>query len=117
MLGRTDRRFRMVALLLAFTVFGGAAALRLGYWQVLAAPELQEKAERSMPREREADVFRADIVYRSGVVLAQTASLDRLVAYPVLIPESRGGAVVAERGRIMGIAPGEATRAYAGKLS
>ena len=34
MLGRTDRRLRMVALLLVFAVFGTAAMLRLGYWQV-----------------------------------------------------------------------------------
>ena len=44
MLGRTDRRLRMVALLVVFALFGSATMLRLGYWQVVAAPDLVARA-------------------------------------------------------------------------
>jgi cell division protein FtsI (penicillin-binding protein 3) len=90
MLGRTDSRLRMVAILLIFAVFGSAAGLRLGYWQVLAAPELTEQAVRSMTPAKVTHVARAEIVDRDGKVIAQTASLDRLDAHPRDIrPEDR----------------------------
>ena len=71
MLGRTDRRLRMVAMLLVFTVFGGASIARLGYWQVVAAPELAAQAESRIAKPKALKPPRAQIVDRDGKVLAQ----------------------------------------------
>ena len=44
MFGRTDRRLRIVLLLVFFAVFGSAAVIRMGYWQVARGAELQQDA-------------------------------------------------------------------------
>lgn len=88
MLGRTDSRLRMVAILVVFAVIGVAASARLGYWQVVASEELSAQiiqvksvaAKANAPR-----VTRADIIDRKGRVLAKTSSFDKLVAYPDII--------------------------------
>ena len=64
MMGRTDSRMRMVALLLVFAVFGSAATLRLGYWQVVAAPALAADAIVSMTPPKVVQLARAPIVDR-----------------------------------------------------
>ena len=80
----------MVAILLIFAILATAATAGLGYWQVVAAPELTAKAIRSMTPPQETRLARASIVDRNGKVLAQTASLDRLDAHPSNIdPEDR----------------------------
>jgi cell division protein FtsI (penicillin-binding protein 3) len=112
MLGRTDRRWRMVALLLVFTVLGSASALRLGYWQVVAADDLSARAARTLPRKTADIPPRATIFDRDGKPLAQTAMLDQLVAHPDLIPEHRKAGVVQELGDVMGLGSGEARTAY-----
>jgi hypothetical protein len=61
MAGRTERRLRMVALLLAFLVFGTAAMLRLGYWQVVAAPDLVLRAVDTMAPPPEPKLARGEI--------------------------------------------------------
>src|SRR3990172_8230798 len=94
MLGRTDRRLRMVALLLVFTVFAMATMLRLGYWQVVAAPDLVAGAIGSMTPPRTATLARAEIIDRDGVTLAQSASFDRLDAHPKDIPPERRAEIV-----------------------
>jgi cell division protein FtsI/penicillin-binding protein 2 len=94
MAGRTDRRLRMVALLLVFLVFGTAAMLRLGYWQVVAAPDLVERAVDTMAPPPEPKLARGEIVDRAGVTLAQSASFDRLDAYPKDIPAERREEIV-----------------------
>jgi len=94
MLGRTDSRLRMMALLLIFVMIGSAAVLRLGYWQVVAAPALAVDAITNMTPPKTAEVARAQIVDRDGVVLAQSATFDRLDAHPRDIePEEREGVV------------------------
>ena len=102
MSGRTDRRLRMVAMLLVFTVFGTAATLRLGYWQVVAAPELVAQAEARIPKPRSPQPLRAEIVDRDGLTLAQTASLDRLEAHPNLVPDARRAEIVDRLVEILG---------------
>ncbi|MEX1296224.1 MAG: penicillin-binding protein 2 [Candidatus Limnocylindrales bacterium] len=87
MLGRTDSRLRMVAILVAFAVIGVAASARLGYWQVVASDELtaQIVEVKQQAAQQAVHVTRADIVDRNGNVLAKTSSFDRLVAYPDII--------------------------------
>jgi len=94
MLGRTDSRLRMMALLLIFVMIGSAAVLRLGYWQVVAAPALAADAITNMTPPKTTEVARAQIVDRDGVVLAQSATFDRLDAHPRdIAPEEREGIV------------------------
>jgi cell division protein FtsI/penicillin-binding protein 2 len=85
MLGRTDSRLRMVAILVAFAVIGVAASARLGYWQVVASEELSGHIIEVKAKTADANapkVTRADIVDRNGKVMAKTSSFDNLVAYP-----------------------------------
>ena len=95
MLGRTDRHLRMVALLVVFTLFGSATMLRLGYWQVVAAPDLV--SARSTPWRHRPRWCRHGprSIDRDGVTLAQAASFDRLDANPRDIPEERRAQIVA----------------------
>ena len=88
MMGRTDSRLRMVAILVAFAVIGVAATARLGYWQVVASEELSARIVAGKANTAKANAprtTRADIVDRRGKVLAKTPSFDNLVAYPDVI--------------------------------
>ena len=116
MAGRTDRRLRMVALLLAFLVFGTAAMLRLGYWQVVAAPDLVVRAVDTMAPPLEPKLARGEIVDRAGVTLAQSASFDRLDAHPKDIPAERREEIVETLAGILGLGAAE-RQAYLAKLS
>ena len=94
MLGRTDSRLRMVAILLVFAVIATAASLRLGYWQVIAADELTAQVIEAVNSTKVEKTVRADIVDRDGVLLAKTSSYDSVVAYPDIIePEAHQGLV------------------------
>ena len=117
MLGRTDRRLRMIALLTVFSVMGTATALRLGYWQVVEGPTLRARAQKSIPRPTEPPVIRGDILDHAGVALAQTVFRDRLVAYPELVPEARREALLEELAVVMGIPLETATDRYAERLA
>lgn len=116
MLGRTDSRLRMMALLLVFVMFGSAAVLRLGYWQVVAAPALASDAISSMTPPREARVARAQIIDRRGTVLAQTAAFDRLDAHPKDIDPEDRELIVATLTDILDLDVAE-QEAYLAKLS
>jgi cell division protein FtsI/penicillin-binding protein 2 len=116
MLGRTDRRLRMVALLVVFTVFGSAAMLRLSYWQVIAAPELVDRAVGTMAAPTTPSPARAEIIDRDGVTLAQSASFDRLDANPRDIAPERRAGIVATLTDILDLAPAEQST-YLAKLS
>src|SRR3954453_18392315 len=89
MFGRTDRRLRIVLLLVFFAVFASAAVLRMGYWQVPGGAELQRDALSQLEKPISQPSVRGDIVDRNGVVLATTAYRDTLVAYPDRIDPSR----------------------------
>ncbi len=116
MLGRTDRRLRMVALLVVFTIFGSASMLRLGYWQVVAAPDLVSRAVDTMAPPPAMVLARAEIIDRDGVTLAQSASFDRLDANPRDIPEDRRAQIVATLTEILELSP-EEQAAYQAKLA
>ncbi len=107
---------RMVVLLLVFAVFGSAATVRLGYWQVVAASELAARAERGMVRPAPPAPPRAEIRDRDGRVLAQSATLDKLEVFPILVPADRRDEVVETLAEIMGLRSGADRRAYAEKL-
>jgi cell division protein FtsI/penicillin-binding protein 2 len=116
MAGRTERRLRMVALLLVFLLFGTAAMLRLGYWQVVAAPDLVLRAVDTMAPPPEPKLARGEIIDRDGVTLAQSASFDRLDAHPRDIPADRRDGIVATLAGILDLGPAE-RQAYLAKLS
>jgi cell division protein FtsI (penicillin-binding protein 3) len=85
MLGRTDSRVRLVALLCVLCLFGGALSLRLAYWQISQVDELRRRATEQLTANIEEQVRRGEIVDSSGTVLATTAYRDRLAAYPDLL--------------------------------
>jgi cell division protein FtsI/penicillin-binding protein 2 len=116
MAGRTERRLRMVALLLAFLVFGSAAMLRLGYWQVVAAPDLVIRAVDTMAPPPEPKLARGEIIDRDGVTLAQSASFDRLDAHPKDIPADRREGIVETLAGILDLGAAE-RQTYLAKLS
>lgn len=86
MLGRTDSRLRLVALLGVFAVIASILGVRLAYWQLGQGPELRRIADSQLPQVSTGDdVRRGDITDRNGDVLATTAYRDQLVAYPDLM--------------------------------
>ena len=83
MLGRTDRRLRLVILLLALVLAAGALVVRQAYWAVIRAPDLADAAKAQMQADETIAVQRGAIYDRTGkVLLAGTAYRDELVAYP-----------------------------------
>ncbi len=95
MLGRTDRRLRIVVLLIVFVTVATASVLRLGYWQVARAQDLQQAALSQLERPVSEPAIRGNIYDRNGVVLATTAYRDSLAAYPDQIPAAVRPALVA----------------------
>lgn len=105
MLGRTDSRLRLVALLSAFTVIAVLLGLRLAYWQIGQAEELRRIASSQLTvADGEQGVERGEIIDRHGDVLATTAYRDLLAAYPDLMgdTEARDG-VAARLAEILGL--------------
>lgn len=88
MLGRTDRRLRIVVLLIVFAAFGVASIARLGYWQIARGQELQQQATSELERPVQEPAIRGNIYDRNGVVLATTAFRDTLSAYPDQISDA-----------------------------
>ncbi|MEO7118582.1 MAG: penicillin-binding protein 2 [Candidatus Limnocylindrales bacterium] len=80
--GRTDRRLRLVVLLLLFGAMAGATVLRLSYWQLSQGGELRDRAVAQLERTTEDAAIRGDIVDRNGTVLATTSFRDLLAAAP-----------------------------------
>jgi stage V sporulation protein D (sporulation-specific penicillin-binding protein) len=89
MLGRTDRRWRSVAILGLMCVVALAATIRLAYWQVAMAPQLQTQAAGRMQHEETEQAIRGDILDRYGRVLATTGFRDTLAAWPNQISTNR----------------------------
>jgi stage V sporulation protein D (sporulation-specific penicillin-binding protein) len=110
MLGRTDSRRRMVAILLVFAIFASATGVGLAYWQVVAASELQAMIYRPSPVSAAESTVRADIVDRAGKTLALTASYDSLEAHPDLVGPDRAEAVVDTLDDVLGLDAGERER-------
>jgi len=91
MLGRTDSRRRILALLATFLVVSLALVTRTAYWQVVRGAELAAQAIAATSTRLEVPGRRGDIYDRSGtVLLATSVDRDRLVAAPdQLTPERR----------------------------
>ncbi len=91
MLGRTDSRRRILALLAIFLVVSLALVTRTAYWQVVRGADLAAQAIASTSTRLEMAGRRGDIYDRSGtVLLATSVDRDRLVAAPdQLTPERR----------------------------
>ncbi len=81
MLGRTDSRRRLLALLIVFVVVALALVGRLAYWVVLERERLLSEAIAQTTITIAEPTRRGEIYDRSGtVVLATTVARDRLVA-------------------------------------
>src|SRR3954454_3861053 len=110
MLGRTDSRLRLVALLCVFAVIGTTLAIRLAYWQLGQGPELRRLAAGQTQQAASAeDVRRGDITDRRGNVLATTAYRDLLSAYPDQMTDGQRDATAAGLATILGLDPQQAT--------
>lgn len=104
MLGRTDSRLRLVALLGTFAIIGSLLGLRLAYWQIGQTDVLRSMAAAQVlaPDEPQA-IERGQILDRSGAVLATTAYRDMLAAYPDLMSDDQLVAVPAKLAQILGL--------------
>ncbi len=89
----------MLGLLLVFAV---AAVLRLGFWQVAMAPELQARAQARLQSAATEPALRGDILDRHGRVLATTAYRDTLAAWPVRIQGERRTQVIGTLVSVLG---------------
>ncbi len=105
MLGRTDRRLRILVLLVAFVIFAGAAVMRLGYWQVARGSELQRQASDAMVRPTEQPAIRGNIYDRHAALLATTAFRDTLALYPTLVAEADRPALIGLLAPILHLTP------------
>jgi cell division protein FtsI (penicillin-binding protein 3) len=104
MLGRTDRRGRLLVVLVAFVVLAGASTVRLTYWQVLARDHLLDLARNQMERQAVVHAQRGAIYDRTGtVLLATTAYRDQLGAYPDQIPAAEAGPMADRLAGILGL--------------
>lgn len=114
MLARTDRRMRLVFLIIVFSVVAVGLSARLAYWQVVQRDGLVAMAREQLERTIEEPSQRGTVYDRSGtVVLATTVSRDLLWATPAVVPVARRAAVAAELVELLGLdgASAEAARA------
>jgi cell division protein FtsI/penicillin-binding protein 2 len=116
MLGRTDRRWRSVAILLLMGAFAFVAVLRLAYWQVAMASDLQKKAQPQLTGTTTEPPARGRILDRNGVPLATTGYRDTLVGYPDTITREQRVATVAALATILDL-DGTARAVLDSKLS
>jgi cell division protein FtsI/penicillin-binding protein 2 len=104
MLGRTDSRLRLVALLLVFGVIATLLGVRLAYWQLGQGPDLRRIASTQLQRpDAGEEVRRGDITDRRGDVLATTAYRDLLAAYPDLMSDGQRDQTAAGLAAILGL--------------
>ena len=116
MLGRTDRRLRLVALIAAAVMAASSVAVRLAYWQVLEHDRLASQAHEQLDRALVEPSRRGTIYDRSGtVVLATTIYRDRLWATPATIGEVDRKTVGQKLVSILGLS-GEAAGRLQGAL-
>ncbi len=108
--GRTDRRLRLVALLVTMAIIASALSARLAYWQLGQGDELSRLAAAQLARPIGAEIRRGDITDRRGTLLATTAYRDRLVAYPDLLGRSARERVARRLAEILELPPDEAGR-------
>lgn len=105
MLGRTDRRLRIIVLLVAFAVFAVAAVARLGYWQVAQGEILRDQAASVLVRPTQQPAIRGNIYDRNGSLLATTAFRDTLAVYPKLVAKDDRSTLVDILAPILNLSP------------
>jgi cell division protein FtsI/penicillin-binding protein 2 len=104
MLGRTDSRRRLLALLMLFIVGSMALVARTAYWQVVRGAELADRALAQTTTTIEVPSRRGEIYDRSGtVLLATTVERDRLVAAPNQLTRVERNQTEAELVRLLGL--------------
>ncbi len=117
MLGRTDRRLRLLAVLVALLVMGSATGFRLAYWQVAQRSWLDAMAMQQLQHQIVEPAQRGGIYDRTGtVLLATTVYRDQLVAYPAQIPVAQRGAEADQLAGVLGLT-GAAASALTEKLA
>lgn len=104
MLGRTDSRRRLLALLMLFIVGSMALVARTAYWQIVRGAELADRALAQTTTTIEVPSRRGEIYDRSGtILLATTVERDRLVAAPNRLTRAERIATEAELVRLLGL--------------
>jgi stage V sporulation protein D (sporulation-specific penicillin-binding protein) len=104
MLGRTDSRRRLLALLMLFIVGSMALVARTAYWQIVRGAELADRALAQTTTTIEVPSRRGEIYDRSGtVLLATTVERDRLVAAPNQLTRAERIQTEAELVRLLGL--------------
>ena len=103
MLGRTDRRGRLLVVLVVFVLLATVAGARLAYWQVAAHDQLVGMAQQQLERPAVEPATRGSIYDRTGVLLATTVYRDQLVAYPDQIPAGERAAMAGQLTSILGL--------------
>ena len=104
MLGRTDSRLRLVALLSIFALIASLLGLRLAYWQIGQADWLRGlAATQVLTDNQELAIERGQILDRSGNVLATTAYRDLLAAWPDLMSAEQRETVPKRLAEILGL--------------
>ncbi|HUP82991.1 MAG TPA: penicillin-binding protein 2 [Candidatus Limnocylindria bacterium] len=117
MLGRTDSRLRLVALLGIFALVASLLGLRLAYWQIGQSDMLRGiAAGQVLNPDEERAIERGQIIDRGGNVLATTAYRDMLAAYPDLMSEEQRETVPARLAEILGLTD-EETAALAARFT
>ncbi|HTS14934.1 MAG TPA: penicillin-binding protein 2 [Candidatus Sulfotelmatobacter sp.] len=110
MLGRTDRRLRLIILLLALVVGAGALVVRQAYWAILRGPDLVDLARQQTTTSETVAVQRGAIYDRTGkVLLAGTAYRDQLVAYPDQLTTAQQTAEATSLVSLLGLDAADAT--------
>lgn len=102
MLGRTDSRLRLIALLSVLLVVSGALAVRLAYWQIARADDLQGRAATQLRQTDQEPAQRGDILDRHGRILATTAYRDLLAVYPDQLSEGSVPGMSRQLAKILG---------------
>jgi cell division protein FtsI/penicillin-binding protein 2 len=102
MLGRTDSRLRLVALLVLMVLFAGALSARLAYWQIDQGDNLRRLAAAQLERFEAEEIRRGDITDSRGTLLATTAYLDLLAAHPDLMARDSQARIARELAAVLG---------------
>ncbi|HEY8134690.1 MAG TPA: penicillin-binding protein 2 [Candidatus Limnocylindrales bacterium] len=110
MLGRTDSRLRLVALLGIFALIASLLGLRLAYWQIGQSDMLRGLAAAQVLRPGEGRAIeRGQILDRGGNVLATTAYRDLLAAYPDLMSDEQRETIPARLAEILNMSDQQTT--------
>lgn len=104
MLGRTDSRFRLMAVLVGLVVISIALVGRLAYWQVLQRDRLAGLAQQQTMVRTEQPSQRGTVYDRTGtIVLASTVDRSRLTGAPQKLSAEKRSAVAATLIAILGL--------------